>query len=168
MRVQLWSWGEGGCGQLGIGRVTERDRPVKVADAADDGSRFADVACGWAHAIAITEARSVYGVRTVHSAVAPGTTPGTRTPCSQHRCMVHTATHGASTPWDNWAWAIQWAASSPLVCKRRTQRRRAMQRSVPDDVQHCGAPPSSDIWYRVRGTLSRTKARRVRCLERHP
>lgn len=27
----LWSWGEGGCGQLGIGRVTKVDIPVRAA-----------------------------------------------------------------------------------------------------------------------------------------
>ena len=57
---QLWSWGEGGCGQLGIGRVTKRDRPVLVQERADDGSRYVDVVCGWAHAIGLTESQAVY------------------------------------------------------------------------------------------------------------
>ena len=57
---ELWSWGEGGCGQLGFGRVTKADIPVRVADSAPDGSPFTDVACGWAHAIALSRSRAVY------------------------------------------------------------------------------------------------------------
>ena len=50
---EVYSWGEGGCGQLGIGRVTVQDRPVQVmACDPDDGSPFEEVACGLAHVLA--------------------------------------------------------------------------------------------------------------------
>lgn len=50
---EVYAWGEGGCGQLGIGRVTVQDRPVQVmACDPDDGSPFEEVACGLAHVLA--------------------------------------------------------------------------------------------------------------------
>lgn len=47
----LYSWGDGGCGQLGTGRVTKRDRPEEVDVG---GHPVSDVACGWGHCIALS------------------------------------------------------------------------------------------------------------------
>ena len=58
---KLWSWGEGGCGQLGIGRVTKAATPQLVLEKGPaTGAPFVDVACGWGHAVAVTKRRRVY------------------------------------------------------------------------------------------------------------
>lgn len=56
----LWAWGEGGSGQLGIGRITQADHPQLVLEQGDDDSPFADVACGWCHSLAVTASQQVY------------------------------------------------------------------------------------------------------------
>lgn len=51
---QVWSWGEGRAGQLGIGKaVAQRDIPQLVMEAdPDDGTCIVQLACGWGHVIA--------------------------------------------------------------------------------------------------------------------
>jgi len=49
---RLFSFGEGRCGELGIGRlVSEVDAPTLV------GTGFSDVACGWSHCVALHDGR---------------------------------------------------------------------------------------------------------------
>lgn len=53
---KLWSWGEGRCGELGVGaRMTLTRTPTRVAWQ-EVGEPCVDLACGWAHAIAIDAA----------------------------------------------------------------------------------------------------------------
>ena len=71
---EVWSWGEGRMGQLGIGKqVTRQTRPtLAIATTTPDGnsvhglplshkSRFVDVTCGWQHTIVATEDGMLYG-----------------------------------------------------------------------------------------------------------
>ena len=56
---EVWSWGDGGSGQLGFGRVRRVPVPHRVTFTAAAGSAgrkpsFVAVACGWAHAMALS------------------------------------------------------------------------------------------------------------------
>lgn len=54
---QIWSWGSGESGQLGIGgRCTFKDIPTKC----DSTETFAQVACGFAHTVAVTSTGVLY------------------------------------------------------------------------------------------------------------
>ena len=68
---QLWTWGEGTCGQLGKPRCTKSDRPVLAMEQANDGSPFVEVACGYAHALAVSGTRRCPLLRTRWPIVAP-------------------------------------------------------------------------------------------------
>ena len=84
MGGELYAWGEGGCGQLGIGEcVKSRDKPVRCSTlgvqkrAKKPGSKaggggggggggrrtspFVAVSCGWAHVLARNADGEVYG-----------------------------------------------------------------------------------------------------------
>lgn len=56
----VFSWGEGQCGQLGVGRVTQARAPTLVLKASASGSPIAAVACGWAHCLAASQAGELY------------------------------------------------------------------------------------------------------------
>jgi len=57
----VWSWGEGGCGQLGIGRKKVQPIPTLVLPSAPhDSSPFTSVSCGWSHSLALTKSGSLY------------------------------------------------------------------------------------------------------------
>ena len=80
--LQLWTWGEGGCGQLGFPKVSSLASPTIVAPAVgslviyhacvafkvtccclqapNDAGRWVDVACGWAHCVGLTHTRRVF------------------------------------------------------------------------------------------------------------
>lgn len=48
-----WAWGEGRCGELGVGlRVSKQSTPVRVCWP-DDASKCELVTCGWAHVLAL-------------------------------------------------------------------------------------------------------------------
>ena len=52
-RGVVWAWGEGRCGELGIGlRVAARHAPSRVVWP-DDATACRFVTCGWAHVLAI-------------------------------------------------------------------------------------------------------------------
>ena len=47
-----WAWGEGSCGELGIGvRVATQRTPTRVCWPGD-AAACTDIACGWAHVLA--------------------------------------------------------------------------------------------------------------------
>jgi alpha-tubulin suppressor-like RCC1 family protein len=79
---EVYAWGEGGCGQLGIGEcVKSRDKPVRCSTLGIQKraktkygkprtgggggkgrfSPFIDVSCGWAHVLARNADGEVYG-----------------------------------------------------------------------------------------------------------
>ena len=55
----IWSFGEGGSGQLGTKRVSAQMCPILVMDSGHNSS-FIDIACGWAHTIALTEKGEIF------------------------------------------------------------------------------------------------------------
>lgn len=58
---QVWAFGEGAIGQLGVGRATSRPVPTMVMPACPlDGEPFVEVAAGWAHALARTSHGAVF------------------------------------------------------------------------------------------------------------
>ena len=57
----VWSWGEGGSGQLGFGRITKQSVPKKILDCCPTTSqRFIDIGCGWGHTLALTSGGDLY------------------------------------------------------------------------------------------------------------
>lgn len=47
-----WAWGEGRCGELGIGvRIATQRTPIRVCWP-NDAAACTDIACGWAHVLA--------------------------------------------------------------------------------------------------------------------
>lgn len=56
----VYTWGEGLCGQLGEGRITQREVPKRILDGSDDGHPFVDAVCGWGHTLARTDDGQVY------------------------------------------------------------------------------------------------------------
>lgn len=81
---ELYAWGEGGCGQLGIGEcVKSRDKPVRCSTlgvrrrtkpggkGGGGGGRrpapFVAVSCGWAHVLARNADGEVYGESVIQS-----------------------------------------------------------------------------------------------------
>lgn len=57
----IMAWGEGGCGQLGIGRVTKTDIPALVMESDPaDGSTFVQAACGYAHTLVRSRSGNVW------------------------------------------------------------------------------------------------------------
>lgn len=58
---ELWAFGEGSLGQLGIGRTTRAPIPAVVMTACPaTGEPFVEVAAGWAHTLARTASGSVF------------------------------------------------------------------------------------------------------------
>ncbi|GMI08847.1 hypothetical protein TrVE_jg6442 [Triparma verrucosa] len=58
---EVWSWGEGGSGQLGFGRVTKQAFPRMVMEKCPlTGEKFVGAAAGWGHTIAWTEGGEVW------------------------------------------------------------------------------------------------------------
>lgn len=59
---EIWTWGEGGCGQLGVGRVSQKDFPQLAAatDVTHNRVGFRDVSCGWGHAVAVSRAGELF------------------------------------------------------------------------------------------------------------
>ena len=59
---EVWCWGEGGVGQLGVGRVTKKDFPQlsAAADITHDRVGFRDVSCGWGHCVAVSRAGELF------------------------------------------------------------------------------------------------------------
>jgi alpha-tubulin suppressor-like RCC1 family protein len=56
----VWSWGSGESGQLGNGRKTCRDQPERCVSSDVTSELFTDVACGTAHALALTESGNLF------------------------------------------------------------------------------------------------------------
>jgi len=57
----VYTWGEGGSGQLGTGRCTKRAVPALVFDKCPaTGEPFVSVECGWGHTLALTKEGTVY------------------------------------------------------------------------------------------------------------
>ncbi|GMI11472.1 hypothetical protein TrLO_g5187 [Triparma laevis f. longispina] len=57
----VWSWGEGGSGQLGCGRVTKQAVPKRVMEKCPlTGEKFVGASAGWGHTIAWTENGEVW------------------------------------------------------------------------------------------------------------
>lgn len=56
----IWSWGSGECGQLGNGRCTSSEVPKVTVPRISDKEVFVNVACGFAHTIALTSAGAVH------------------------------------------------------------------------------------------------------------
>ena len=57
----VFSWGEGGSGQLGTGRKTKAMVPGEVLAACPKtGGKFVEVSAGWGHALALTEKGDVW------------------------------------------------------------------------------------------------------------
>lgn len=55
VKGQVWCWGEGKCGQLGIGKVSRRGRPVLTLEACPaTGAPLETVSCGWGHTLALS------------------------------------------------------------------------------------------------------------------
>lgn len=59
---QLWSWGAGECGQLGSGRCKTKQvpSPFSFQDSSGADVPVADVSCGFAHSLALSESGEVY------------------------------------------------------------------------------------------------------------
>ena len=55
-----WAWGEGRCGELGIGKCTAAQRTPRRVCWPDDASSCCSVACGWAHVLAIDADGTLY------------------------------------------------------------------------------------------------------------
>ena len=51
---RVYTWGEGGLGQLGVGRMTQSAIPVLCLEKDEDGNGFVDIACGWGHTMALS------------------------------------------------------------------------------------------------------------------
>lgn len=59
MPAHLFLWGDGGCGQLGMGEdVLEKYRPALLN--LPDGKKVLQVACGGMHTVALAEDGTVY------------------------------------------------------------------------------------------------------------
>ncbi|GMI41485.1 hypothetical protein TrCOL_g11322 [Triparma columacea] len=57
----VWSWGEGGSGQLGFGRITKQSVPKIVLPCCPTTSQpFVDISCGWGHTLALTSGGELY------------------------------------------------------------------------------------------------------------
>ena len=60
----VYTFGEGSCGQLGVGRCTSMGSPVKALPNAEMGDMsdclFAQVACGWAHTLVLTRGGAIF------------------------------------------------------------------------------------------------------------
>ena len=57
----VYSWGEGGSGQLGCGRVKKQSIPKLVLEKdPKNGAKFKEVCCGWGHTMALTEEGDLY------------------------------------------------------------------------------------------------------------
>jgi len=60
---EIWAWGEGQLGQLGLGRCTCRRVPELVLRKCDkhrDGGLFTSVSCGWAHTLAVATCNCLF------------------------------------------------------------------------------------------------------------
>lgn len=58
---EVWAFGEGSAGQIGIGRITKAPVPTVVLTACPaTGEPFVEVAAGWAHALARTRGGGVF------------------------------------------------------------------------------------------------------------
>ena len=58
---EVWAFGEGSAGQIGVGRVTKAPVPTVVMTACPaTGEPFVEVAAGWAHALARTKGGGVF------------------------------------------------------------------------------------------------------------
>ena len=57
----LWTWGDGGCGQLGLGDTEDRQTPTRVG-AGDPFGRYKArlPACGGLHTLVVTEAGELW------------------------------------------------------------------------------------------------------------
>ena len=54
---EVWTWGEGGSGQLGVGRVVTKCNVPQLAcgvELTSDGAGFSTVSCGWGHCLAVS------------------------------------------------------------------------------------------------------------------
>ena len=54
---EVWTWGEGGSGQLGIGKTTTKCTSPQLAaglNLTSDGIGFSTVSCGWGHCLAVS------------------------------------------------------------------------------------------------------------------
>ena len=67
-----WAWGEGRCGELGIGvRVATQCSPRRVRWP-DDAAGCASVACGWAHVLAADADGAIFGFAAAHTLLVLG------------------------------------------------------------------------------------------------
>lgn len=58
---EVWAFGEGSAGQIGVGRITKAPVPTVVMTACPaTGEPFVEVAAGWAHALARTKGGGVF------------------------------------------------------------------------------------------------------------
>ena len=59
---EVWTWGEGQCGQLGCGRHTKKMTPQLAAakTLSSDNNGFVDVQCGWSHCLALSSANEIF------------------------------------------------------------------------------------------------------------
>jgi hypothetical protein len=54
---EVWTWGEGGSGQLGIGKIMTKCHSPQLAaglNLTSDGAGFSTVSCGWGHCLAVS------------------------------------------------------------------------------------------------------------------
>ena len=59
---EVWTWGEGQCGQLGCGRHTKKMTPQLAApkSLSSDNNGFVDVQCGWSHCLALSNSKEIF------------------------------------------------------------------------------------------------------------
>ena len=59
---EVWTWGEGQCGQLGCGRHTKKMTPQLAApkSLSSDNNGFVDVQCGWSHCLALSNNKEIF------------------------------------------------------------------------------------------------------------
>lgn len=56
-----WAWGEGRCGELGIGLRVAAQRSPRRVSWPDEAACCTSVACGWAHVLATDGNGAIFG-----------------------------------------------------------------------------------------------------------